>query len=57
MSQDSGFPAAEAAIGELPLEVGVKVPTAGEKVHEIMNKMSAEEHVNPGVAAAAEAGE
>lgn len=57
MSQDSGFPAAEAAIGELPLEVGVKVPTAGEKVHDIMNKMSAEEHVNPGVAAAAEAGE
>ena len=57
MSQDGCFPTAEASIGELPLEIGVKTPTTGEKVQDVLTETSTEEHVNPRVTAAAKAGQ
>lgn len=57
MSQDGGFPTAEASIGELPLEIGLETPTAGEKVEDIMKEVPTEEHVDPWIATTVQAGQ
>lgn len=54
-AQDGGFPAAEAPVGDLPAWLGAA--PAGEAAPHVPQQVPAEEHVNPGVAAAAEAGQ
>lgn len=54
-AQDGGFPAAEAPVGDLPARLGAA--PAGEAAPHVPQQVPAEEHVNPGVAAAAEAGQ
>lgn len=57
VAQDGGFPAAEAPSGSLSLQPGPGAAPAGQAACCVLEQMPAEEHVNPGVAAAAEAGQ
>lgn len=57
VAQDGGFSAAEAPGGGLSPQPGPGATPAGQAVCHILEQVPAEEHVNPGVAAAAEAGQ
>lgn len=57
VAQDGGFPAAEAAGGALSPQPGPGAAPAGQAARCVLEQVPAEEHVNPGVAAAAEAGQ
>lgn len=57
VAQDSGFPAAEAPGGRLSPQPGPGAAPAGQAACCVLEQVPAEEHVDPGVAAAAEAGQ
>lgn len=57
MAQDRGFPAAEAAGGARPPQPGPGAAPAAQAASGVVQEVPAEGHVDPGVAAAAEAGQ